>query len=226
MEKNQTQTNENLKTDTKTRREFVAGTGLFALGLVAPAISRGYDFDGGLAPLEDKKIPMRSTPIIPAGADNIRNFSSSCTGCQQCVTTCPNQVLRPSSDVPKFMQPNLSFERGYCRPECVKCSQVCPTGAIRPITTAEKSAIQKGIAIFKSELCVVNTDDVQCDLCSRKCPTAAITMISLNADDSSSRKIPMIDTNRCIGCGACEQLCPARPFSAIYVEGVETHRII
>ena len=32
--------------------------------------------------------------------------------------------------------------------------------------------------------------------------------------------------DRCIGCGACENLCPARPFSAIYVEGHERHRII
>ena len=29
--------------------------------------------------------------------------------------------------------------------------------------------------------------------------------------------------NDCIGCGACENLCPARPFSAIYVEGNEVH---
>ena len=31
---------------------------------------------------------------------------------------------------------------------------------------------------------------------------------------------------RCIGCGACENLCPSRPFSAIYVEGHERHRYI
>jgi len=30
----------------------------------------------------------------------------------------------------------------------------------------------------------------------------------------------------CIGCGACENLCPARPFSAIYIEGHENHRTI
>ena len=30
----------------------------------------------------------------------------------------------------------------------------------------------------------------------------------------------------CIGCGACENLCPSRPFSAIYVEGHEQHRNI
>lgn len=35
-----------------------------------------------------------------------------------------------------------------------------------------------------------------------------------------------IDEEKCIGCGACENLCPARPFSAIYVEGHEVHRTI
>lgn len=41
-----------------------------------------------------------------------------------------------------------------------------------------------------------------------------------------SLKIPVVDTERCIGCCACENLCPARPFSAIYVEGHERHRTI
>jgi ferredoxin len=49
-------------------------------------------------------------------------------------------------------------------------------------------------------------------------------MIPQSADDSASLKIPVVDANRCIGCGACEQLCPSRPYSAIYVDGVETHR--
>ncbi|MGX8682351.1 MAG: 4Fe-4S binding protein, partial [Bacteroidales bacterium] len=30
----------------------------------------------------------------------------------------------------------------------------------------------------------------------------------------------------CIGCGACENLCPSRPISAIHVEGHEVHRTI
>jgi formate hydrogenlyase subunit 6/NADH:ubiquinone oxidoreductase subunit I len=118
----------------------------------------------------------------------------------------------------------MTYELGYCRPECVKCSEVCPTGAIKKITRAEKSAIQIGYAIWKEDLCIVNTDKVVCDNCERQCPTGAISMIQKNADDSTSPKIPMIDTSRCIGCGACEHLCPARPHSAIYVEGVETHK--
>lgn len=44
--------------------------------------------------------------------------------------------------------------------------------------------------------------------------------------DENSPKIPAVNDERCIGCGACEHLCPARPFSAIYVEGIERHKTI
>ena len=46
----------------------------------------------------------------------------------------------------------------------------------------------------------------------------------LDPNDEHSLKIPAVNEARCIGCGACENLCPARPFSAIYVEGHEVHR--
>jgi len=191
------------------RRKLLVGTTLLASGFATRAAAN--QFDGGLAKLEDKKAPARTKPIVPPGADNYRNFHDRCTGCQLCVSVCPNQVLRPG-----ITKANMSYERGYCRPECVKCSQVCPTGAIRPITTAEKSSIQIGIAVWNSELCIINRDKAACDLCARKCPTGAIEMIPF----------PMIDPSRCIGCGACEHLCPSRPHSAIHVEGVETHRVI
>ncbi|MDR2592030.1 MAG: 4Fe-4S binding protein [Chitinispirillales bacterium] len=213
-----------LANDGLARRGFVSGAVLLALGLIARPAARA--FDGGLTPLKDKKAPVRSNPIIPPGADNARSFGKHCTGCQLCVSVCPNQVLRPSSKISDLLHPRLSYERGYCRPECVKCSEVCPSGAIRPITAAEKSATQIGIAAWNKDLCIINTDKVKCTLCERKCPTGAITMISQSADDMTSPKIPMVDANRCVGCGACENLCPARPYSAIVVNGVESHRTV
>lgn len=51
-------------------------------------------------------------------------------------------------------------------------------------------------------------------------------MVPSDPDEDDSPRIPVVNTERCIGCGACENLCPARPFSAIYVEGHERHRII
>ena len=124
------------------------------------------------------------------------------------------------------MQPESSYERGYCRPECTKCSEVCPAGAICKIDKAEKSSIQIGHAVWVKENCLPVTDGVKCGNCARHCPVGAITMVPSDPKDESSIKIPVVDTERCIGCGACENLCPSRPFSAIYVEGIERHRTI
>ena len=182
--------------------------------------------DGGLATIIDKQKPLRETPIVPPGALSARNFAQHCTACQLCVQVCPNQVLRPSTGLMNLMQPEVSYERGYCRPECTKCSEVCPSGAIRPIDRVEKSSIQVGHAVWIEKNCVVNTDGVSCGNCERHCPTGAIQMVPKDANDPKSLKIPAINTERCIGCGACENLCPSRPFSAIYVEGHEVHRDI
>ena len=208
----------------KGRRAFIAGTAMVAGASVAKA--QKLKMDGGYAVIEDKKIPNRETPLTPPGSLSARNLAQHCTACQLCISACPNQVLRPSSDLSNFMQPVTSFERGYCRPECVKCSEVCPTGAIKPITKEEKTAIQIGHAVWIADNCVVNRDNEKCDNCFRHCPTGAIQMVAKNADDKKSAKIPVINTERCIGCGACENLCPSRPFSAIYVEGHEVHREI
>ena len=180
--------------------------------------------DGGLAEIERAKKPERQTPVVPAGAVSLKHFSQHCTACQLCVSNCPNQVLRPSTSLENFMQPEMSYERGYCRPECTNCSQVCPAGAIRPITVEEKSSIQIGHAVINLDNCVVNTDGVKCGNCARHCPVGAIRLVRKNPDDPKSLMIPTVDEARCIGCGACENLCPARPFSAIHIEGHEVHR--
>lgn len=196
--------------------------------LVATSIAKAQEkkVDGGLAFIEDKKIPVRQTPIAPPGSGSIRNFSKRCTGCQLCVSACPNHVLRPSSDLTTFMQPELSFERGYCRPECTKCSEVCPSGAIKAITTADRSATQVGHAVWIEKNCIVLTDGVKCGNCARHCPAAAIVMVDRQAGGLSEQLVPVVNIERCIGCGACEHLCPARPFSAIYVDGHIEHRIV
>lgn len=206
------------------RRTFLTGLGIMATTSIISAQEKKVD--GGLAVITKKKIPTRQTPIIPAGAQSFRHFTAHCTACQLCVSVCPSEVLRPSGNFMTLMKPEMSYERGYCRPECTKCSEVCPAGAINKITPAEKSSIQVGHAVWIKDNCVVLRDGVHCTNCARHCPAGAITMITLNEGQSDSPRIPAINTERCIGCGACENLCPARPFSAIYVEGHEVHRTI
>ena len=211
------------KVDTA-RRGFFTVSALIAASVAVKAQEKKVD--GGLAPLIDKKVPKRATPIVPAGALSFRHFAQHCTACQLCVSVCPNQVLRPSGDLKHLMQPEMSYERGYCRPECAKCAEVCPTDAIHLADLTEKSSVQIGHAVWVAQNCIVNTDGVSCGNCARHCPTGAILMVPKDADDGKSLKIPVVNTERCIGCGACENLCPARPFSAIYVEGHEMHRVI
>ncbi|MBO4665627.1 MAG: 4Fe-4S binding protein, partial [Paludibacteraceae bacterium] len=108
------------------RRAFVTGA-MVAVGAVAMADTK-IKVDGGLAVIEDKKVPHRETPVRPPGSVSSYNMARHCTACQLCVSACPNNVLRPSTDPMRLMQPEMSFERGFCRPECTHCSQVCPTG--------------------------------------------------------------------------------------------------
>jgi ferredoxin len=208
----------------ESRRNFLGATAVLA-GTVALK-AQEKKVDGGLAMITDKKVPERKTYIVPPGAEGHRNLNAHCTACQLCISVCPNGVLRPSTSFDRFMQPESSYERGYCRPECTKCSEVCPTGAIKKITVADKTSIQIGHAVWLNSNCVPLTDNVECGNCARHCPVGAIQMVPFDSSNDASVKIPIVDTERCLGCGACENLCPSRPFSAIYVEGHERHRSI
>lgn len=206
------------------RRGFLAGVGLWMVSSVARAQEKKVD--GGLAVILDKKVPDRATPIVPPGSQGLRHMTQHCTACQLCVSVCSNGVLRPSTRLSAFMKPEVSYERGYCRPECTKCAEVCPAGAILKITPADKSAIQIGHAVWIRENCIPVKDGVSCNNCARHCPAEAIQMVLSDPSRPESLKIPVVNVERCIGCGACENLCPSRPFSAMYVEGHEVHRTI
>lgn len=209
------------------RRTFLATTA--AVAATSALMAQEKEIDGGLAVIEDKQVPARKTPIKPFGSTSNKSFGNHCTSCQLCVSACPNGVLRPSRELNSLMQPEMSYERGYCRPECTRCAEVCPTGAIKKITAAEKTNYKVGLAIFVEQNCVVNRDGVNCGNCARHCPAGAINMVPKNPGEDPelalTLKIPTVDESRCIGCGACENLCPARPFSAIYVEGREDHLV-
>lgn len=217
----QTVTSEQIDT---ARRSFLSATAVLAATSVVKAQEKKVD--GGLAVIEDKKIPVRATPIVPPGAWSARHFARHCTACQLCVSACPNNVLRPSTEPARLMQPEMSYERGYCRPECTRCSDVCPAGAICPITIEEKSSARIGHAVWIRKNCIPLTDGVECGNCARHCPSGAILMVPSDSEDPNSVRIPVVNAERCIGCGACENLCPARPFSAIYVEGHTMHSVM
>ena len=206
------------------KRSFLLATALATTAAMAQ--KKEKLMDGGLAELEDKVASSRQTPLTPPGSRSFSNMALRCTGCQLCVSECPNDVLRPSTDLMHLMQPVMSYERGYCRPECTRCSDVCPAGAIKPLDGIEKSSIQIGHAVWIKQNCVPLVDGVECGNCARHCPTGAIEMVPSDPDDDESPMVPAVNESVCIGCGACEYVCPSRPFSAIIVEGHEVHRKI
>lgn len=210
--------------DSNGRRTFLTVAGV----ATASAIIRAQEkkVDGGLAYIADKVAPKRKTRIVPPGAISLDNLADHCTACQLCVASCPNGVLRPSGNIATFMQPESSYENGYCRPECTRCSEACPTGAIIRIDRADKSSIQIGHAVWIGDNCLPNSEGVACGNCARHCPVGAIQMVKIDPSKEDSLEIPVVNDERCIGCGACENLCPSRPFSAIYVEGHERHRTV
>lgn len=211
------------KEDDKGRRAFFAGTaiavGSAALkGIEARAQEADKKVDGGFADVLPKQAPKREIPITPPGSFGARNFYRRCTACQLCVAECPNNVLRPSSRLEHLMQPEMSFEKGYCRPECTRCGELCPAGAILPISKEVKTNFHLGTAGVDVNLCLEATGKSKCGKCAQACPTGAIMMV----DDGEHRR-PVVAEEVCIGCGKCEYLCPVRPISAITVNGKEVH---
>ncbi len=203
------------------RRSFLVGAALASAAAASAKVT-----DGGLAPLKKKQPHKGITTSVPAGAASLRNLRSHCTACQLCISNCPNEVLRPSTSMDSLMQPVMIFTDGFCRPECTRCGEVCPTGAIKPVTVAAKSSIKTGTAKVDAATCISAAYGQTCGNCARHCPAGAIQMV--RQSDGNMR--PVVDENYCIGCGSCEYHCPSGTAgqlsakrAAIYVEGIETH---
>ena len=208
------------------RRAFITTAAL--LGATALEAKSGRKMHrrrrtGAITPHDN---PSPQTCITPPGSISHRNMFSNCIGCQLCVQACPNNLLVPQTSLEHPMQPKMVYNDTYCRPECNTCSCVCPTGAIRPISVEEKASTQIGHAEWHQWLCIPIANGDSCGHCADHCPTGAITLVDGESAEGKAVKIPAVDSAKCIGCGACQALCPARPVSAIRVEGHEIHHTI
>jgi len=169
----------------------------------------------------------RENAIFPPGGISSQHFHTRCTACQLCVAKCPAHIIFPANREygwGGFMQPTLRFTHGFCNFDCTICSDVCSNRALHHLTVAEKHQTQIGIAHFQIDNCVVKTQDSSCGACAEHCPTGAVSMIPYG-DPSKYLTIPEIRPELCVGCGACEFICPVRPYRAIYIEGNRVHQI-
>ena len=204
------------------KREFVRKTLLYGIAL-AGISKKSFAVEKKERPA-GKIVNKINHPVSPPGSISLAHFNDRCTSCHLCVTVCPTSVLQPSFLEYGFtgmMQPFMDYSVEYCNNECTKCGEVCPTGAIMPLTVADKKLEQIGQVIFIKEKCIVYTDNTACGSCSEHCPTQAVKMVPYK----NGITIPETDKDICIGCGACEFACPVKPYTSIYVDGQAVHQV-
>lgn len=166
--------------------------------------------------------PNGARALRPPSAD-VARINALCARCGNCMRACPYGLIHPDlgeTGIDGLLSPVIHFrskianwdpdEDRYCFQDCVKCTQVCPTGALRPITVEEKHALPIGRAEVLKDRCLAWKKGEYCAVCDEYCPYKAVKLV-----EKGGVNCPVIDSDRCRGCGACEGACPADPVAIV-----------
>ena len=195
------------------RRAALARIGAVVAGAAAGVVlAKAHTAARAIVALDTLK---RRLSILPPGALDINRFADKCTACQLCVANCPKKIIVPAphGDGPVA----LDLSRGACDYDCHRCSQLCPTGALLPLSLDRKRRLKIAEARFDPKKCLVFQEEIPCGKCASACPAGAITLRKSGA--------PRLKTALCIGCGACQQACPV-PGKAMSVHAIEKQEFI
>ncbi|RJP77265.1 MAG: 4Fe-4S binding protein [Candidatus Zixiibacteriota bacterium] len=166
--------------------------------------------------------------IRPPGAVEEDRFLDLCLRCQQCVKACSSTggCLQPAeleSGWESAWTPVARMREGYCEYACTLCGEVCPSGAVKPLTEAAKKQKVIGLAWIDRSRCIPWVKGEDCIVCEEHCPVPDKAIIFrpgqvvLPDGLRDNVKIPYVDTTLCIGCGICETRCPIPGDAAIHV---------
>lgn len=195
------------------RRQLLSAA---ALGLVLPAIKTTTVGARHPDPLL----------IRPPGALAEKEFLLRCVRCAECLQVCIGNALQPTlfqAGIDGMFSPMVVARYGYCEFNCTLCGQVCPTGAIRILSLAEKQQLKIGHAWIDRNTCLPYARGVPCMVCEEHCPTPqkAIrfreALVEVADGPPVMVKLPYVVDDLCIGCGICETKCPLPGRPAIYV---------
>lgn len=165
--------------------------------------------------------------IRPPGSIPEDEFLARCTRCLACVEACPTHGLQPlglEAGWSAIWTPVLVPTIGGCEEPCHNCTQVCPTDAIRKLTHEEKSFARIGTARILRERCVAWEEIKACLVCDEVCPYDAIDFLTIT-DHIGTQRRPVVNEEKCMGCGLCENACPVREPRAIVVDRYGEERL-
>jgi MauM/NapG family ferredoxin protein len=173
--------------------------------------------------------------IRPPGALDEQAFLARCITCGACSASCPTNVIVSdigSTGVEGLFTPVLHMRRGWCEPSCIRCGEVCPTGALAVVTPEAKQAIGEpaeiriGTAFVDRGRCLPWAMATPCIVCEEMCPTSpkAVWLETTRVRARDGREVdvqqPFVDPELCTGCGLCENRCPVGEQAAIRVSSV------
>ncbi len=190
------------------------------------------------------EVNYSSKAIRPPGSVEEHAFLERCIRCAECMKVCPNNALHPAfmeAGLEGMWTPILIPRIGYCENSCVLCGDVCPTGAIQKITEVNKQGkwkagaegkewelapIKLGTAFYDKGRCLPWSMATPCIVCEEFCPTSPKAIYTIDdvvtGRDNKQVKVqkPQVDPSLCVGCGACEKVCPVVDQPAVYVTSV------
>lgn len=202
------------------RRKFITAA---ASGAAFSAVSMTnlHHLHGG----SDPRPLKASTLVRPPGALPEPQFQDRCVRCGECVKGCLTNTLQLvwlEAGISGLWTPKITARQGGCEQNCNLCGHVCPTGAIRPLSMEEKPFAKIGTARIVTSRCIAWEQNKRCLICDEICPYNAI---SSQFAAGHSVTVPVIDENKCNGCGFCENKCPVEGESAVVVEPIGELRL-
>ena len=81
-----------------------------------------------------------------------------------------------------------------------------------------------GIAFINRSRCIPYTEGADCLVCEEHCPVSPKAIVFSEQEvvnlqgERVKIKLPVVNPDRCIGCGQCEHVCPVGGAAAIRVK--------
>jgi polyferredoxin/ferredoxin len=193
------------------RRGFLIGTAASGVVVVGTRTVLGARLGR-----EGAFLPIRPPCSVPE-----EQFLQMCIRCQACTKACPSELLQPlrfQQGLDGLWTPYANTDWAGCDPNCNRCSEACPTGAIREVPLEEKQAARMGRAIVDEGTCLPHAGRQECQLCYDACKHAgheAIDLVRVRPElepdgtpvEGTGYLAPSVAADKCVGCGLCQSRC-------------------